>query len=164
MRIDAMKNKIKSLIGKPQNAAEKNGITEDVPIWEEPRIRGGDICIWGEWVGRPHDGNYIFESIQWEETENHIEMTIHFTDGKILQISEPKYIINNNVELIIGEAEKVVFSWYWDGKRTEQNLRIRQYTKNRDGRIRRAEGSKNINGNYGKWIQPEGEYAVYIGI
>lgn len=46
-------------------------------------------------------------------------------------------------ELVVGNAQSVLWGWYAYGKpHTYENMYVRQYMKNAEGTIRRAEGKR----------------------
>jgi hypothetical protein len=46
-------------------------------------------------------------------------------------------------ELVVGNAQSVLWGWYAYGKPyTYENMYVRQYMKNAEGTIRRAEGKR----------------------
>lgn len=123
-------------------------------------IEGGSLCIWGEWFGRPYDNSHKVKSVRWEECE----IIIYFDQDESLYISNPSNIINEDKQLCIGEASKILFTWYYYGKpRTYENLYVRQYTKDTDGTIVRAEGKRrDVKDSDGIVFQPKSEHAIYI--
>lgn len=123
-------------------------------------IEGGSLCIWGEWFGRPYDNFHKVKSVRWEECE----IIIYFDQDESLYISNPSNITNEDKQLCIGEASKILFAWYYYGKpRTYENLYVRQYTKDTDGTIVRAEGKRrDVKDGDGIVFQPKSENAIYI--
>lgn len=128
---------------------------------DELRIKGGSICIWGEWFGRPYDNFHTVESVQWRKTE----IVIHFDQGESLYIYNPANIINEEKRFVIGEATKVLFVWYYYGKEhTYDNLYVRQYIKDADGNLLRAAGKRrDVRNGEGIAWKPLGEVALSIG-
>ena len=98
----------------------------------ELEIKGGSLCFWGEWFGRPCDNFHVIKSVQWEQNE----VVLHFKGEELLYIRNPVGIINEKECLIIQEAAQILWAWYPDDKEhTYKHLYIRQYTKNADGEI-----------------------------
>ena len=128
---------------------------------EKLQIKGGSLCIWGEWFGRPHDNFHMVETVQWGKDE----IRIHFADEEALYIYQPTNITNADNQLLIGDAAKVLWVWYDYGKaHTYENLYVRQYTKTADGTIIRAEGKRgDIRDDDGTIFQPTKEQAVCLG-
>ncbi len=127
---------------------------------DELRVKGGSLCIWGEWFGRPHDNFHIVDTVQW--TKNEIVLT--FNEEESLYISNPVGIINENERLVIKDATRVLWVWYDYGREhTYENLYVRQYTKSADGKIIRAEGKRrDIKKDDGVVFFPVGENAVCL--
>lgn len=126
---------------------------------EELLIEKGSIQLWGEWFGRPYDIVHTIESVKWSSTE----IVIHFDKGETLYITDPVEIINEKNQLIIGDASKVLFVWYEYGKeQTYDNLYVRQYIKNNDGKILRAKGKRRDIGSSDGYPFQTGENAVRI--
>lgn len=126
---------------------------------EELLIEKGSIQLWGEWFGRPYDIVHTIESVKWSSTE----IVIHFDKGETLYITDPVEIINERNQLIIGDASKVLFVWYEYGKeQTYDNLYVRQYIKNNDGKILRVKGKRRDIGSSVGYPFQTGENAVRI--
>ena len=81
-----------------------------------------------------------------------------------MYISNPKNIVNEEKQLLIGDASKVLFVWYYYGKeQTYENMYVRQYSKDSDGNILRSEGKRRDVGiNDGTEFHAKGENAVCI--
>ena len=62
----------------------------------ELKVKGGGLCIWGEWFGRPHDNFHIVDTVRWEKNE----IILRFEEGEALYISNPMGIINEKEQLI----------------------------------------------------------------
>ena len=126
----------------------------------EIQINGGSLCIWGEWFGRPYDNFHRVKSVRWERDK----IVIDFAQGESLYISNPKNIVNEEKQLLIGDASKVLFVWYYYGKeQTYENMYVRQYNKDSDGNILRSEGRRRDVGiNDGTEFHAKGENAVCI--
>ena len=118
------------------------------------------MCIWGEWFGRPYDNFHRVESLRWERDE----IVINFDQGESLYISNPSKILNEEKQLLIGDASKVLWVWYYYGKeQTYDNMYVRQYRKDKDGIILRAEGiRRDVKNDDGIAFQAKGENAVCI--
>lgn len=124
-------------------------------------LKGGSLCIWGEWFGRPHDNFHVIETVQWEKDG----AALHFKDGGALYVSDPAGIVNEKERLIIRDASRVLWTWYSYGReRTYENLYVRQYTKSAEGEIMRAEGRRgDIKNGDGTKFCPLEENAVFLG-
>lgn len=128
---------------------------------EELLIEGGSLCIWGEWFGRPYDNFHAVKSVRWENDV----IEINFSAGESLHISNPVKIVNEEKQLIIEDASKILFTWYYYGReQTYENLYIRQYIKNADGNIMRAVGKhRDVHENGGIIFIPKDKNAILIG-
>ncbi|MBD5452398.1 MAG: hypothetical protein HDR25_07135 [Lachnospiraceae bacterium] len=134
---------------------------------EKIKIKGGNLCIWGELVGQRH----VIEIIEW----NNEVIRIHFAEG-YLHIYHPTNIINTENQLVIGDALKVLWIWYdyrnaytydYRNAHTHDYCYVREYTKNTEGIIFRTEGKQSeqseISNDDGVLFQPTKEQAVSLG-
>lgn len=128
---------------------------------EKLQIAGGSLCIWGEWFGRPCDNFHAVETVVWEKDE----IRIQFREGEFLHIQNPKNIRNEEKQLVIGDASRILWVWYVYGKtHTYENMFVRQYTKRADGSVIRAEGKRrDIRDEDGTLFWPLEEIAVCLG-
>jgi hypothetical protein len=93
----------------------------------EQNIRSGSLCIFGSWFGRPMD-NY-HKSVQAEFSDSVLKVS--FDEGETLEVWDPSGIEVESSILIISNASKVRWSWYYYGKpKTQENLRHREYFLN----------------------------------
>lgn len=122
---------------------------------EKLKVKDGSLCIWGEQVGQLH----MIETVEW----NNEEIRIRFAEG-YLQIYQPTNITNEDKQLIIGSASKVLWIWYEYGKEhTNKMLHVRQFTKTAEGSILRAEGTQSdVDDDDGVEIQPTAGQAVVL--
>lgn len=122
---------------------------------EKLKMKDGVLSIWGEPVGKLH----VVEIVEW----NRQELRIRFAEG-YLHIYEPTGIINENKQLIIENAVRILWIWYEPGKaHTSENMYQRQYTKTEEGAILRAEGKQNaVSDDDGAVIHPQKEQAVLL--
>lgn len=105
----------------------------------ELKVKGGSLCIWGEWFGRPHDNYHIVDTVRWEKDQ----IILRFNEEEGLYINNPVGIINESERLVIKDAERILWVWYYYGREhTYENLYVRQYTKSTDGKIIRTEGKR----------------------
>ena len=147
----------------------------------ELEIKGGSLCIWGEWFGRPHDNFHIIETVRWRKVERKTlstidfesaeagmgyknEVVLRFKEGEFLSISDPVGIVNEKGRLVIRDAAQIIWTWYlYDREHTYENLYVRQYIKNAEGKIMRAEGKRHdIKSTDGTVFYPTGENAVCL--
>lgn len=125
------------------------------------KVKGGSLCIWGEWFGRPYDNFHVIETVQWEKDE----IILHFRGEESLYISNPVGIVNEKKSLVIRDATRILWRWYYYGREhTYENLYVRQYTKSAGGKIIRAEGKRrDIKDDDGIVFRPMEENAIYLG-
>ena len=81
---------------------------------EKLKVDGGSLCVWEEWLGRPHDNYHVVETVRWERKKN----------------------------LVIGNAQEVFWVWYAYGRAVYENMYVRQYRKHANGIILRVEGKR----------------------
>lgn len=81
---------------------------------EKLKVDGGSLCVWEEWLGRPHDNYHVVETVRWERKKN----------------------------LVIGNAQEVFGVWYAYGRAVYENMYVRQYRKDANGIILRVEGKR----------------------
>lgn len=122
---------------------------------EKLKVKDGSLCIWGEQVGQLH----MIETVEW----NNEEIRIRFAEG-YLQIYEPTNITNEDKQLIIGSASKVLWIWYECGKvHTNDTMYVRQFIKTAEGSILRAEGKQSdVDDDDRVEIQPTAGQAVIL--
>lgn len=128
---------------------------------DELLINGGCLSIWGEYFGRPHDNFHRIETVRWERDN----ISIHFSEGESLYVTEPVGIINSEHKFAIQDATKVLWVWYCYGKeQSYENMLVRQYEKDGKGMIIRAEGKRSqIKDGDGIAFQPSVKFAVNLG-
>lgn len=106
---------------------------------EELKIKGRSVCIWGEWFGRPGDNFHQVKTVKWTEDS----ISIHFKGGESLYITDPEVVENKADRFVVRDASRVLWTWYLYGeKQVYRNLCVRQYRKNEEGLILRAEGKR----------------------
>ncbi|GEM_PF-4545725 len=127
---------------------------------DEIIINGGSISFWGESFGRPHDNFHRIETVRWER-EN---ISIHFSEGESLYVTEPVGIVNSEQKFEIQDAAKILWVWYLYGEeRSYENMFVLQYKKNHKGLIIRAEGKRSqVKDGDGMIFQPKEPCAVYL--
>ena len=127
---------------------------------EEMLIRRGSLCFWGEWFGEPCERILTIERVKWSETE----IVIRFDQGECLRITDPTQIVNEENRLIIAGAARVLFCWYGDGKEhSYENLYVRQYAVDDEGRILRAAGARSqVRSTDGDVFEPADGNAVRL--
>ena len=119
---------------------------------EEILIKGGSLCIWGEWFGRPYDNFHALESVRWKDDM----LMMKFRDGESLSIRNPVGLINEEKRFIVEDAASVLWVWYGYGReQTYHNMYVRQYVRRPDGTILRAEGKRgDVHDGDGRAVHP----------
>jgi len=122
-------------------------------------VKGGTLCFWGDWFGRPYDNYHIVVSAEWNTGES--ILTLLFRNGEKCTVYNPQKIVNEEKQFYISDAKKIEWEWYPYGQEcVPQNLCKRTYT---------YEDSENIlleysgtMGNGSKTFNPQGKYALEI--
>lgn len=124
------------------------------------KIKGGSVCIWGEWFGRPHDNFHRVKNVEWREES----ISIHFEGGEFLYIKKPEGIVNQDGTFSVENASEVLWTWYLYGeKQIYGNLCERRYVRQGDGSILRSEGRRgDMKQENGIPFQTGGKPAVLI--
>lgn len=127
---------------------------------ERLQIKGGGLCIWGEWFGRPYDNYHSVHTIHWTKDDIRIE----FDQGESLYIEHPSMIKNEKAEFVVNDATSVLWVWYSYGKeKTYENLYVCQYRKTQEGSILRAKGKRRkVSHTDGSIFVPSSEIAVCL--
>lgn len=126
---------------------------------QELNVKGGSICIWGEWFGRPQDNYHVIKTIQWRTDE----LVLHFMNGEALYIQKPIVIKNEINGLIVQQASEILWTWYDSSEHTDDQICIRRYRKDSKGVILRAEGKRRaIHDEDGVPFVPLSENALVI--
>ena len=83
-------------------------------------IKGGSLCFFGHWFGKPYDNYHKIIKIEYDESKD--ILNIKFDEKETLSISFPKNIIETESKLTIESADKIVWKWHYYGKpKTEEN-------------------------------------------
>ena len=69
--------------------------------------RGGSICFYGEWFGRPYDN---FHQIKNVKTEKDI-LYISFAEGESLTIIKPNGIVNSQKAFKVKSALEIIWKY-----------------------------------------------------
>lgn len=85
-------------------------------------VKGGSVCFWGDWFGRPYDN---FHRINCAFMENNT-LEIFFGEGEMLRIIGLSEIVNETKRFIIKDATQVHWEWnlYGANERKENNHRL----------------------------------------
>jgi hypothetical protein len=88
---------------------------------EQGLVKGGTLCFWGHWFGRPYDNFHQISSVDFDTTTN--VLTICFSEHETLIVTNPADIREYKERLVIDKADKVYWQWYKYGKAQEpENL------------------------------------------
>ena len=88
---------------------------------QQLQVKGGALCFWGHWFGRPYDNFHRITSVGFDITTS--ILTIRFSEQEILTVSNPVDIKEYKHSLEIRMADKVHWQWFYYGKAHEsQNL------------------------------------------
>ena len=91
------------------------------------QVKGGTLCFWGHWFGRPYDNFHTIVSVDFDNQNENLKL--RFSEGETLIITkaeEIKELIGNEPStnrLQILKAEKVYWEWNSYGElATTENL------------------------------------------
>ncbi len=84
-------------------------------------IKGGSLCFYGHWFGRPYDNYHQLDLVTFESSTNTLKLT--FSKKETLAIFNPQDISEFENKLTIGSADKIYWKWFSYGKpQTDDNL------------------------------------------
>ncbi|KJF43467.1 hypothetical protein [Draconibacterium sediminis] len=107
--------------------------------------KGGSLCFYGHWFGRPYDNFHQIESLSFDSSTNKLSLT--FDEKETLIIVNPKEISESEKILTIKSADKIIWNWFSYGKsQTSENLYFIEINKDRDELI----GKSNVD-----WYKPD---------
>jgi hypothetical protein len=113
---------------------------------QQGQVKGGTLCFWGHWFGKPYDNFHQITSVDFDTTTN--VLTIRFSEQETLTVTFPSGITEYKDRLVIANADKVYWQWYYYGKIQEpENLFHYNITKNGDT----ITGSTNANWYKANW-------------
>lgn len=93
------------------------------------QVKGGTLCFWGRWFGRPYDNLHQITSVSYDTDLN--ILTILFSEQETLTVTNPSDIEEYRNRFQINQADKVYWQWYYYGKtQAEENLFYYDITKN----------------------------------
>lgn len=88
---------------------------------KQGQIKGGCLCFYGYWFGRPYDNNHKLELATFDSSTNILTLT--FNQKETLSIFNPQDISEFKDKLVIGSADKIYWEWFSYGKpQTAENL------------------------------------------
>ena len=113
---------------------------------KQGQVKGGTLCFWGHWFGKPHD-NY-HQIIKSHFDIEHNILTIQFSERETLTVTNPGDIEEYKNRFQIDTADKVYWQWYYYGKTQEnENLLYYSIIKNGDN----VNGETNANWYKADW-------------
>ena len=81
---------------------------------QQGQVKGGSICFWGHWFGKPYDNFHEITSVDFDTATQ--VLTIHFAGQEILTVTNPADIKEYTDRLIITKADHIYWQWYAYGK------------------------------------------------
>jgi len=88
---------------------------------QQGQVKGGTLCFWGHWFGRPYDNFHQITSVDFDTITN--ILTIRFSEQETLTVTTPADIKEYKNRLEIIKADKVHWQWFYYGKTHEpENL------------------------------------------
>mgnify|MGYP000855984742 FL=1 len=108
----------KKTINKIQSEVSETKLTpqEFIDKYNEKQglVKGGSLCFFGHWFGRPHDNYHILELVTYNSSTN--SLTFNFNENETLTIFNAQGISEFSNQLIIYSADKIYWEWYYYGK------------------------------------------------
>lgn len=77
-------------------------------------IKGGAVCFWGYWFGKPYDNFHQIAFVGYDEVEHKLELL--FTESESLIVEFPENIKEYNNHVIIESAKKIIWKWHPYGR------------------------------------------------
>jgi len=94
-------------------------------------LKGGTLCFYGHWFGRPHDNFHELKRIIYENESNILRLT--FSENEVLTIYNPVDISEYPNRITIKDADKINWQWYSYGEiQIENNLFYIEITRVED--------------------------------
>jgi hypothetical protein len=95
-----------------------------------PNIKSGTLRFWGEWFGRPYDNMHTLVRCEF----THDVLTLHFNEGEVLSVWNPKALTINRWTFQIADADRVRWEWfYYSRPKTAANLYFEEFVKSPEG-------------------------------
>jgi hypothetical protein len=108
-------------------------------------IKGGSLCFYGHWFGRPYDNFHKLDLATFDSSTNTLVLT--FDEKETLTIINPQDITEIEGKLTIGSADKILWKWFSYGNaQTNDRLYFIE--------VNRAENVLTANSNI-DWYQPD---------
>lgn len=77
-------------------------------------IKGGTVCFWGYWFGKPFDNFHQIVFVRFHEAEHQLELL--FTESESLIIKSPERIKEYGNRIEIESATRIFWQWHPYGK------------------------------------------------
>ncbi len=78
------------------------------------QVKGGTLCFWGHWFGRPYDNIHRITDSNFDLEHN--ILTIQFSEKETLTVTNPKDIEEYKNRFQITKADKVYWQWHYYGE------------------------------------------------
>ena len=89
-------------------------------------VKSGTLRFWGEWFGRPYDNVHRLISCAADGDM----LRLHFSEGELLSISNPRWMIANRLIFRISGAAQVRWEWFYYGRpKIEANLYFMEFER-----------------------------------
>jgi hypothetical protein len=95
---------------------------------KQGQVKGGALCFFGHWFGRPYDNYHQLEVAAFDYSTN--TLTMAFDERETLTIYNPQDISEFESKLTIGLADKIYWKWFSYGKpQIEDNVYFIEITR-----------------------------------
>lgn len=81
---------------------------------KENLFKGGTFRIFGDWFGKPYSNYHEIESAHYDKDLN--MLSLNFTAGEILEIYNPKQILETSTFLKVIASDRISLTWFYSGK------------------------------------------------
>ena len=109
------------------------------------QVKGGSLCFYGHWFGRPYDNCHEVKSISFDQADR--LLTMDFNEGERLTLKNPNIIKEFKNQLTIATADKIHWTWHsYGNSQTNDNFFFIDIEKE-NGQIN---GKSNVN-----WYKPD---------
>lgn len=90
-------------------------------------IKGGSVCLYGHWFGRPYDNFHFIKEIQYNAAIS--ELKIKFDKNEILTLLNPLGITESKHQLVIKFADEITWEWNYEESNEKAGLHFIKITK-----------------------------------
>lgn len=106
----------KTMVNHQNNSSVTLTVTEFMDKYQskQGKVKGGSLCFYGHWFGRPLDNWHQLEMLTFDKTKN--VLTLKFHENGILTLFNPKDISESPSILTIQSADKIYWEWFSYGK------------------------------------------------